>query len=190
MAAHSKLLNNSVWTFNIGINRPKVSDKHWIYYPEKNIPFYRLGFWNNFSPNMAPPGCSALYGEVGTLHGADIQKSKTTIIKQACKFFDIKPSEIMIQTDMTIEHAYVIYDAWRAKNLSKVHQTLNDHDIYSVGRFGSWKYSSMQEAILDGKAMASVILEGKDRSRTTIVPASKYHPFEKKEVTPNREPQT
>ncbi|MFH1253981.1 MAG: hypothetical protein V1646_00955 [bacterium] len=32
--------------------------------------------------------------------------------------------------------------------------------IYSVGRFGGWNYSSMQEAFLDGQNVAQRILNG------------------------------
>jgi UDP-galactopyranose mutase len=59
---------------------------------------------------------------------------------------------------LNISHAYVIYDAWRDKNLNKIHQRLQEHSIHSVGRYGEWKYSSMQEAVLDGKATAQTLL--------------------------------
>jgi hypothetical protein len=43
-------------------------------------------------------------------------------------------------------------------------QALDNYDIHSTGRFGGWKYSSMQEAVLDGKKAAK---------KTTIVDQSK-----------------
>ncbi|TLY33136.1 MAG: protoporphyrinogen oxidase, partial [Nitrospirae bacterium] len=54
----------SVYNVNLGIARAKVSDKHWIYFPEPEFPFYRVGFPMNFSPSLGPPGCSSLYVEV------------------------------------------------------------------------------------------------------------------------------
>lgn len=31
--------------------------------------------------------------------------------------------------------------------------------IHSIGRYGAWKYSFMEEAILDGKAIAEAIMK-------------------------------
>ena len=32
-----------------------------------------------------------------------------------------------------------------------IHQWLNEVDILSIGRYGDWNYSSMEDALLDGK---------------------------------------
>ena len=63
---------------------------------------------------------------------------------------------------MPINHAYVIYDEWREKNLSKIHKQLENNAVHSIGRYGEWKYSSMQEAVLDGKKIAE---------KLTVIPA-------------------
>ena len=47
--AFTHLICNSVINFNLGIARPEISEKHWIYFPETNYPFYRLGFPHNFA---------------------------------------------------------------------------------------------------------------------------------------------
>src|SRR5207247_7180006 len=54
----------SVYNVNLGLARERISDKHWIYFPEPEFPFYRAGFPMNFSPSLGPPGCSSLYVEV------------------------------------------------------------------------------------------------------------------------------
>ena len=43
------------------------------------------------------------------------------------------------------------FDTWRDQNLANIHSHLQSQSIYSIGRYGEWKYSSMQEAFLDGK---------------------------------------
>ncbi len=154
------LLCNSVINFNIGINRPNLSDKHWIYYPEKKYPFYRVGFWNNFAQSMAPKGCSSLYGEFSYL-----KKSKSHINKKLelsksiiLDLLKISKEEVLTEKVMNIPHAYVIYNNWRDKNIEKILSVLKDMQIHSVGRYGQWKYSSMQEAILDGKKIADSLV--------------------------------
>jgi hypothetical protein len=55
-----------------------------------------------------------------------------------------------------IPNAYVIYDSWREKNLPLIQDALVRQSIFSIGRYGGWKYSSMQEAILDGAKIANI----------------------------------
>ncbi len=165
--AQNKLICNSVINFNLGINRENLSDKHWIYFPEDKFPFYRMGFYHNFSKSMAPRGCSSVYGEFAHINKPNswIQKTTKKSIKKAQELLEIKNSEILTKKIMPISHAYVIYDAWRETNLPKIHNHLHQNNIYSIGRYGHWKYASMQEAVLDGRDMVNQLL---------ILPAQRY----------------
>lgn len=159
--AASKLLCNSVLNFNLGFARADVSEKHWIYFPEKKYPFYRLGFPHNFSEQLVPSGCSSLYGEIAYINRPDAWKKNAVhnAIKKTVELLGINKSDIITQKIIDIPRAYVIYDHWREKNLAKLLHTLEQEHIYSiVGRYGAWKYSSMQEAVLDGKQIADRLL--------------------------------
>jgi protoporphyrinogen oxidase len=169
---HTKLLCNSVINFNLGFANPtgftnpsekNKNKKHWIYIPEKKYSFYRAGFWHNFSESLCPRGRSSMYGELAYLpekaEEAKLEMLTQKSIKQASTIFNIAQKDIVTQKILHIRHAYVIYDAWRSQNLSKIHESLNDYSIYSIGRYGGWRYSSMQEAILDGQTMAQEIME-------------------------------
>lgn len=152
------LLCNSVANFNLGINRPDLTEKHWIYYPENEYPYYRLGFPHNFAESMAPEGCSSLYGEMSyTKH--DQKPSIEHAIDTVKKSFGLDDSEIIMRQDIHISHAYVLYTHWREQNLPKLLSDLETHSIHSIGRYGGWKYSSMQESILDGRDIAHVYLK-------------------------------
>jgi protoporphyrinogen oxidase len=158
--AHKKLLCNSVINFNLGINRPNLSDKHWIYLPEKQFIPYRLGFYHNFSTFMAPENCSSMYGEIAFLKNS--QTSPGTLTREAIlqmqKLLHFNDNEILVKKVMQISHAYVIFDFWREKNLPAIHTALASHNIHSIGRYGAWKYASMQESLLDGKEIAEELL--------------------------------
>lgn len=162
--AAKNLVCNSVINFNLGVNRPELSDKHWIYFPESHYPFYRLGFPSNCAASMAPAGCSSLYGEFSHVNKSKawVQQTLRDSLKTTKQLFKISDTEILIQKTMPISHAYVIYDQWREKNLPKLHKQLETESVYSVGRYGEWKYSSMQEAVLDGKKIAETL---------TVIPA-------------------
>jgi len=164
---------NSVVNFNLGIARSDLSDKHWIYYPENQYPFYRIGFPHNFSRYSAPQGQSSLYGEFAHIGKSSrwVTRTLNQALKHTKQLLGISDHEITTEKILYISHAYVIYNFWREKYLPRIHKQLRAYNIHSVGRYGEWKYSSMQEAILDGKSMAEKI---------TLIPARTK---EKKEQT-------
>lgn len=159
--AQNKLICNSVINFNLGINHSNISDKHWIYFPEKQYPFYRLGFYHNFSPLLTPPGCSSIYGEFAYVNKSRAWQDQTLqlALQKTKDLFQIQPDQTLTEKIITIPHAYVIYNFWREQNLPKLLNCLTQNQIYSCGRYGAWKYSSMQEAILDGQTVVTQILK-------------------------------
>lgn len=150
------LLCNSVINFNLGVHKENLEHKHWIYYPEPEYPFYRIGFTSNFAHTMAPPGCSSLYGELSylkrpQLYTQNLLHESLTLTK---KLFGIEAHTIATEKIIVIDHAYVIYNRWRDTHLPTILRALESENVHSVGRYGAWKYSSMQEAVLDGKEVA------------------------------------
>lgn len=177
--AQQHLICNSVININLGFDKTAISDKHWIYFPEKAYPFYRLGFWNNINPTSVKPGCSAIYGEISYLPKANnkniIKRKTAEAISASLKFLNLEPNNIVTEKILHLDHAYVIYNTWREKNLHKLIKQLNQEHIFSVGRFGAWKYSSMQEAILEGKDTAETILIKETKNTIKKVnPATTY----------------
>lgn len=154
------LICNSVINLNVGVKREHLSDKHWIYFPEKKYPFYRVGFPHNFANSMTPKGCSSLYAEFSHIKQPlrVIAEYVRETRQQLLNLFSLQKSDIATEKIITIPHAYVIYTSWREKHLSQILTHLEEHQLYSIGRYGAWKYSSMQEAVLDGKEIAHRII--------------------------------
>jgi protoporphyrinogen oxidase len=150
----------SVYDVNIGVNRPNISEKHWIYFPEPEFVFYRVGFPMNFSAHVVPEGCSSMYVEISLL--PDEKLSEQTLIArvyeglQQCGLLK-ETDEIVICDVVRIDCAYVLYDLSRAQALKTIFPYLQQHQIYSAGRYGAWSYSSMEDAILSGKHVAETI---------------------------------
>ena len=154
-----KLRHNSVLNLNLGIKRENIDHGHWVYFPESKYVFYRVGFPKKFSDNMCPPGTSSLYVEIACRPGEidrDREKRlKARAIGDLVKIGIMKRNdEILVSKFITIPYAYVIYDRDRDANLEIIQNYLKGRDIYSVGRYGGWKYSTMEEAILEGKEVA------------------------------------
>jgi len=173
--AADKLLCNAVININIGFSGPIDTNKHWLYFPERTYPFYRLGFWHTICPSSVPTGHSALYSELSYLPGRTTQaqayKRADLARKQVLDFVHMTADDIVAQKILHLDNAYVIYDAWREKNLVGILQHLHGLQIHSIGRYGEWKYSSMQDAYNDGKKVAMELMQVYNTSSPTIVPA-------------------
>lgn len=158
--ARTHLLANSVLNCNIGLARNDLSDKHWIYFPEQQFPFYRIGFPHNFTHTATPPNMSSFYVECSFLASQkpDISALLAQARTQAKQVLNYNDADIVTERIITIPYAYVLYTHWRERYLPTLLTELQQHQIISTGRYGGWKYSSMQEAILDGKEAASKML--------------------------------
>ena len=156
-----KLACNSLININLGINRPQITKYHWVYYSEKQYPFFRIGFPHTLG-SMAPEGQSSLSIEISSLahpSAEQIAYSTEQAIKHIQDIFDLRPSNISFQKTLLLPHAYVIYDSWREKHLDGLLNHLKQKNIHSVGRYGAWKYSNMYNAIVDGQTIAQTLIK-------------------------------
>jgi protoporphyrinogen oxidase len=156
-SARRRLRYNTVWNLNLGIARADVSDKHWVYYPEKKYPFYRAGFATNFSKNLAPKGHTSISIEVARPGGTkvDVPKLEASLFKGLREAGVLKKSdEISAKAWMPIKVGYVVYDFARTPSVTTIFRHLGGAGVESIGRYGGWKYSFMEETILDGKRCA------------------------------------
>jgi protoporphyrinogen oxidase len=160
-APFKKLKWNSIFNLNIGIKADDESGRHWIYFPEKELSFFRIGFYNNFSSHLAPPGHTSLYIEVSYSPGQPINKADIICrIEADLKHTGILPSteKICCRDANDIKYGYPIYDMHYNDAREKIIKYLLRKDIFGAGRYGSWRYFSMEDAILDGKEAAEKVL--------------------------------
>jgi len=159
-----KALGNLRWTsvmcFNLGVARAHISEKSWVYFPEAQFPFYRVGFPMNFTPHVAPRDCSSMYVEVA--YRPSQKPDPARLLKEVRR--GLIMAKILTQKDrlpvahaLPIPYAYVIYNQERPRALATIFGFLKKNNIHSIGRYGAWKYSFMEEAILDGKKTAESI---------------------------------
>jgi protoporphyrinogen oxidase len=147
----------SVYNINLGIGREQVSDKHWIYFPEAAYPFYRAGFPMNFSPSLGRPGCSSMYVEMS--HKPTEHQSAEQLIGRVRSGLEqadiLRPDDELVVSDVKdLQYAYVYFDHHRAQAIPALLTELERRGIYSVGRYGRWEHTSMEDAIGQGKQIA------------------------------------
>lgn len=160
-SARRALRWNAVWNLNLGVEGPARSDAHWTYYPEMKYPFYRVGCSSNFSAALAPAGCSSYYIEVSRPGGTrvDLPKLENAVLRGLREAGVLRPGdEIAAKAWMPVPVGYVVYDRARTPAVSAIMRWLKGLGAESIGRYGGWKYSFMEETILDGRACAARLL--------------------------------
>lgn len=158
--AGASLRHNTVYVLNLGVKGVK-SDMHWGYFPGAEFPFYRAGIATNFAKSLAPRGCASFYIEIATDGEAlDLASAETAILKglKACGMIKTY-GQVVEKLWLKVPCAYVIYNKERAKALPVIFDWLKTKKAQSIGRYGAWKYSFMEESVKEGMEAAERLLE-------------------------------
>jgi UDP-galactopyranose mutase len=157
--AAGSLVYNSLVCVNIGVKRPGIIDKHWLYFPEEEFIFNRMSFPMNFSEHTTPGGRSSILVEVTHREaGVDPGRTRDRVVEDLKKTGIITERDVIEVCDTSaFKYAYVIYDLDHRKNVGIVHDYLDGNGIIPVGRFGEWEYFNMDKAILSGRNAASSV---------------------------------
>ncbi|MEM6993271.1 MAG: FAD-dependent oxidoreductase [Myxococcota bacterium] len=127
--------------------KPPLSE-HWVYVPEPDIPFFRVGIYSNALPAMAPPGCGSLYVE---LTDRDHPPDLDGVLAHLAKMGAItSPDDVVFVGMRELPCAYVMFDHAYADATATIHAWLATQGIRSTGRYGAWIYNSMEDSILLG----------------------------------------
>jgi protoporphyrinogen oxidase len=146
----------------MGLDGPVLKPDHWIYFPDEELPFYRIGFPTNFSDRVAPEGCGSIYAEVAYSDGScpEVEKVAGKVLETLFSTGLIDPSTgISSRIDLAMPCAYVFHDLYRANHLDSILESLGEKDILSVGRYGAWEYSAMQDAVEWGLSAVREVLK-------------------------------
>lgn len=147
----NNLSSNKVVVFNLGFDKQTGIDSNWIYFPGNEI-FYRVGFYNNiFNTDKM-----SLYIEIGMDKHQEVVEE--TLLKKVLE--DLEESGVIVGQKLVdyqmivMNPAYVhitkeskeIYNSWNKKN--------NPDGLFSIGRYGSWTYCSIEDNILQSKELS------------------------------------
>ena len=158
--AAEELEFTSVYCVNLGINHPEITEKTWIYYPEKDIAFQRLFVQSNASPYVVPKGKSSITAEISYSKFKRIGKEGLIerVIDDLLKIkFIQKASDIVVSDLLDIKYGYIIFERERKRKVDIIHKFLRENNIIPIGRFGEWEYYNMDHSILSGKKGAEII---------------------------------
>ena len=160
-AAARALRHVSVRCVNIGVGRPDITDKHWIYYPEETV-FHRIFVQGNASPHCNPPGgfgftCEITYSPSKPLPCEGDELIRRCIADAIAVGFIREDDPIWAANQVDLPVAYVVYDHGRAENVERIRAWLAEHDILLAGRYSEWEYYNSDHAFIAGRKAAQQV---------------------------------
>ena len=153
---------NRVAYFAFGFRTGGASPaEHWVYVPESQYSTYRIGILSNYSPNVAPPGCILVCAEIalaGDSGPANMSELRDRARADLEAIGVVKPEWVLdFEHRGSIDCAYAIFDEHRRAVLPGIQQYLKSIGIVSVGRYGTWGYGSMGDALIEGRDCALML---------------------------------
>jgi len=155
--AAAALRSNRVLAVHLGIDRPDLSDKHWVYYPEPQFVFQRISIPSNFAPGLAPAGASSVTAEVtSACHWRSEKLIGRVVSDLQLAGVLAKGDRVRVAYVQELDPAYVVYRPDHREQIGVLREYLEPRGIFSCGRFGDWEYLNMDQAILSGKRAAEL----------------------------------
>ena len=168
---------SSTNVIGIGLSgKPKedLATKCWMYFPEKNSPYYRITVFSNYSPNNVPDSSTQWSLMTETSESLHKPVNRETLVEETIhSLLEDKLIESRDQIVSTFlystQYGYPTPSVGRDAILKAVHPALEQNDIYSRGRFGGWKYevSNQDHSLMQGVEWANRMVLG--------IPEVTYH---------------
>jgi protoporphyrinogen oxidase len=149
----------SVLVLNLGAVRgTNCPDDHWLYNPDAQSGFHRVGFYSNVDRSFLPVSARSLGNKVSIYiekaypggeqpSETEIQSYAQAVTQELQSWGFIETVEVLDPT--WIEVAYTWSwpgSAWKNEALT----LLENHHIYPVGRYARWHFQGIADSIKDG----------------------------------------
>ena len=163
-AAARAFVWNQGYMVGVGVRGPCPSTKNWIYFPGDEGRFYRVTYLSNYSPHVTPEGeWFSLLAETSYPAGAAV--SPEAVVEETLEGLVrcglLADPEAVVSTHVLhAPYSIPVPFLERDRVLAEVQAYLEEHGIYSRGRFGGWKYEigNMDHSVLQGLEVVERIL--------------------------------
>ena len=151
----------AVLNLALGVEGPAPRGEHWLYLPDEHLAAYRVGFPSNHG-RVAPGGCHTVSLEVSLDPGSgEPDELAAAAERELVALGWLDPERVRVRQVTMIDPAYVVFDHARRDSVATLRRWFSGAGVRLAGRWAEWKYSAMEDAVLDGMAAARV-LTGRD----------------------------
>lgn len=144
---------NKVLVFNLGFDRKGPKNAHWMYFPDREVVFYRVGFYDNiFDTDRL-----SIYVEIGFARDAaiDVDAMRARVLADLEKTGVTKGHRLVASHDVVMDPAYVHITQRSLGEHARLAAQLRARGVYSAGRYGGWTYCSIEDNIVEARALVA-----------------------------------
>jgi protoporphyrinogen oxidase len=153
--AAARLRAATVTYVNVAARDVGAPPFHWVYLPERSHRAYRVGSASAAVPSLAPPGLRSFCVEFSArtpLPAAEVEPEAVETLLDLG--FLGSRADVLFAFTRVIPDAYAIHDEAWAPSRQTILEWLAARDVLAAGRSGLWEYSSMEDALLEGRDSA------------------------------------
>jgi protoporphyrinogen oxidase len=146
---------NKVLVFNLGFDRKGAKDAHWVYHPSKETSFYRIGYYDNIFDTDR----MSLYVEIGLTKDqtVDVEAMKARVLADLAREGVTSGHRLVADHSVIMDPAYVHITRKSIAEHARVAAELKTHGVHSIGRYGGWTYCSIEDNILEARALVRAL---------------------------------
>lgn len=143
---------NKVLCFNLGFDKKGPEGVHWVYIPERDYVFYRVGFYDNILGDDR----MSLYVEIGADRDAtfDVEATRQQVLADLKKSGIVTDQELVAWHSVVLDPAYVHITQDSRAAFDHYSSMLQLRGVHSIGRYGGWTYCSIEDNIVEARALA------------------------------------
>ncbi len=144
---------NKVLVFNLGFDKKGKKGAHWVYFPDRARSFYRIGYYDNiFDTDRL-----SLYVELGFKKDdvIDVPAMQKRVLEDLRAEGVIQDHKLVASHHVVMDPAYVHITRGSMAEHARLSRALRAHGVYSIGRYGGWTYCSIEDNILEARALAA-----------------------------------
>jgi protoporphyrinogen oxidase len=148
----SVFTSNRVLVFNLGFDTKGPRDIHWMYFPDPEVVFYRVGWYDN----ILGTDRMSLYVEIGAANGSsfDVEQLQARVLADLVREGIVTDQRMVASHHVVLDPAYVHITRASLAETARVKAELAADGIHSVGRYGGWTYCSIEDNLLETRALA------------------------------------
>jgi protoporphyrinogen oxidase len=144
---------NKVLVFNLGFDGKGHTEPHWMYFPDRSVRFYRVGWYDNI---MGADRMS-LYVEIGAPKDAtfDVEAERARVLADLEREGVVRGQRLVSWHHVVLDPAYVHVSRPAQREQARWTPALEAAGVFSVGRYGGWTYCSIEDNLVQTRALAA-----------------------------------
>jgi protoporphyrinogen oxidase len=144
--------SNKVLVFNLGFDAKGARGVHWMYFPDRARVFYRVGWYDNIFEAER----MSLYVEIGATADAafDVDALRDRVMADLREEGVVTTQRLVAHHHVVLDPAYCHITKASIAETARLRAALSERGVWSIGRYGAWTYCSIEDNIVEARALA------------------------------------